>query len=133
MWAHFFLLKLSVIKNQQFTEYILKRSEEKFARCMAREKYKGFRDAHPISTKSHIRHQRKYVEHVNNQVVHHQNYYNIHTLFIIRPAEVLTIIHDKIDNSNTACICYAHKIKAMDSLFKLPVDVTGSYGITNVC
>jgi hypothetical protein len=60
------LSKLSVIKNQQFAEYITKRPGDKFARCCTCGKYKGLRDAHPIGTESHNRHQRKYIEHVYN-------------------------------------------------------------------
>jgi hypothetical protein len=127
------LSKLSVIKNQQFAEYILKRPGDKFARCTACEKYKGLRDAHPIGTESHTRHQRKYIEHVNNQEAHRQDYYKNRALSIMRPAEVLTVIHDKMDHAKTACPCYARKIKATDGLFKLPVAVTGSYRIPHVC
>ena len=60
------LSKLSIIKNQQFAEYILKRPGDNFTMCTASEKYKGLGDAHPIGTKSHTRHQRKYIETVNN-------------------------------------------------------------------
>ena len=117
------LSKLSVIKNQQFAEYILKRPGDKFARCTTCEKYKGLRDAHPIGTESHTRHQAKYIEHVNNQEAHRQDYYKNRALSIMRPTEVLTIIHDKMDHAKTACPCYARKIKATDGLFKLPVSV----------
>jgi hypothetical protein len=96
------------------------------------EKYKGLRDAHPIGTESHTRHQAKYIEHVNNQEAHRQDYYKNHALSIMRPTEVLTIIHDKMDHSKTACPCYARKIKATDGLFKLPVAVTGLCGLTNL-
>ena len=126
------LSKLSVIKNQQFAEYILKRPGDKFARCTACEKYKGLRDAHPIGTESHTRHQTKYIEHVNNQEAHRQDYYKNRALSIMRPTEVLTVIHDKMDHAKTACPCYARKIKATDGLFKLPVAVTGSWRFANV-
>ena len=120
------LSKLSVIKNQQFAEYVTKRPGDKFARCTACEKYKGLRDAHPIGTESHSRHQRKYTEHVNTQDAHRQDYYKNRALSIMRPNEVLTIIHNKMDHAKTACPCYARKIKATDGLFKLPIAVTGS-------
>ena len=119
------LSKLSVIKKLQFAEYITKRPGDKFARCSACEKYKGLRDAHPIGTESHNRHQRKYIEHVNNQEAHRQDYYKNRALSIMRPNEVLTIIHDKMDHAKTACPCYARKIKATDGYFKLPISVTG--------
>jgi hypothetical protein len=125
--------KLSVIKNQQFAEYILKRPGDKFARCTTCEKYKGLRDAHPIGTESHTRHQAKYIEHVNNQEAHRQDYYKNRALSIMRPTEVLTVIHDKMDHAKTACPCYARKIKATDGLFKLPVAVTGLYEFINMC
>jgi hypothetical protein len=127
------LSKLSVIKNQQFAEYILKRPGDKFARCTTCEKYKGLRDAHPIGTESHTIHHTKYIEHVNNQEAHRQDYYKNRALSIMRPTEVLTVIHDKMDHAKTACPCYARKIKATDGLFKLPVAVTGSYEITTTC
>ena len=121
------LSKLSVIKNLQFAEYITKRPGDKFARCTTCEKYKGLRDAHPIGTESHSRHQRKYIEHVNNQEAHRQDYYKNRALSIMRPNEVLTIIHDKMDHAKTACPCYARKIKATDGYFKLPIAVTGPW------
>ena len=40
MLTHFFV-QVECDKNQQFVEYILKRLGDKFARCMACEKYKG--------------------------------------------------------------------------------------------
>ena len=127
------LSKLNVIKNQQFVEYILKRHGDKFARCTTCEKYKGLRDAHPIGTKSHTKHQTKYIEYVNNQEVHRQNYYKNRVLFIMRPTEVLTVIHDKMDHVKTACLCYPRKIKVTDGLFKLPIVVTYLYEFINMC
>jgi hypothetical protein len=47
----------------------------------------------------------------------------------MRPAEVLTIIHDKMDHAKIACPCYAKKIKATDDLLKLQVAVTDLYEI----
>jgi uncharacterized C2H2 Zn-finger protein len=124
-----FLSKLSVIKNQQFAEYILKRPGDKFARCTTCEKYKGLRDTHPIGTESHKKHQSKYIEHVNNQEAYRHDYYKNRVLSIMRPAEVLTIIHDKMDHVKTACPCYARKIITTDGPFKLPVAVTSLYEI----
>ena len=118
------LSKLNVIKNDQFAEYILKRSGDKFIRCTACENYKGLRDTHPIGTESHTRHQREYIEHINNQEAYRQEYYKNCALFIMRPVEVITVIYDKMDHTKTACLCYARKINATDGLFKLPVAVT---------
>ena len=124
------LSKLSVIKNQQFAEYITNIPGDKFARYSTCKKYKGLRDAHPIGTKSHNRHQRKYIEHVNNQEAHRQDYYKNRALSIMRPNEVLTIIHDKMDHAKTACPCYTRKIKATVGYFKLSISVTSSLGFT---
>ena len=90
-------------------------------------------NAHPIGTESHNRHQRKYIEYVNNQEAHRQDYYKNRALSIMRPNEVLTIIHDKMDHAKTACPCYARKIKATDGYFKLPISVTGSLVFTFFC
>ena len=122
-----------MIKNQQFAEYILKRPGDKFTRCRTCEKYKGLRDAHPIGTESHSRHQTKYIEHVNNQEAHRQDYYKNRVLSIMRSTEVLTVIHDKMDHAKTTCPCYARKIKATDGLFKFSVAVTGLYENITMC
>ena len=103
MWVHIFVC---VIKNQQFPEYILKRYGDKFARCTACEKYKDFWDVHPIGTESLTIHQRNNIEHVNNQEAHRQDYYRNHTLSMMRLTKVLTIVHDKMDHTKTACLCY---------------------------
>ena len=97
------LSKLSVIKNQQFAEYITKRLGNKFARCYTCEKYKDLQDAYPIEIESHNRHQQKYIEHVNNQEAHCQDYYKNRALLIIRPNKVLTVIHDKITERSLHC------------------------------
>ena len=46
-------------------------------------------------------------------------------LSIMRPKEVLMIIHDKMDNAKIACLCYARKMKATNGLFKLPIAIRG--------
>ena len=131
MWADF-IVKLNVIKSKNFTEYIAKRLGNKFARCIAYKKYKGLPDAHPIGTESHNRHQHKYIEHVNNEEAHRQDYHKNRALSIMRPIEVLTIIHDKMDHAKTACPCCTKKIKATDGYFKLPIAITGPWGFHSV-
>lgn len=88
-----------------------------FTMCTACKKYKGLQDAHPIGIKSHTKHQRKYIEHLNNQDTHSQNYYKIRAISIIRPVEVSIVIYDKMHLAKNACPCYACKIKATDGLF----------------
>ena len=119
------LSKLSAIKKANFREYITKRRGDKFARCSNCEKLKRLRDAHTMGTESYIAHQLNYFKHVNMQEAHRNDYYTNRALSISRPLEVLTVIHDKMDHAKTASPCFAHRIKATDGLFKLPVSVTG--------
>jgi hypothetical protein len=122
------LSKLSAIKKANFSEYITKRRGDKFARCSNCEKLKRLRDAHTMGTESYIAHQLNYFKHVNMQEAHRNDYYTNRALSISRPLEVLTVIHDKMDHAKTASPCFAHRIKATDGLFKLPVSVTGECG-----
>lgn len=124
MWADF-IVKLNVIKSKNFTEYIAKRLGNKFARCIAYKKYKGLPDAHPIGTESHNRHQHKYIEHVNNEEAHRQDYHKNRALSIMRPIEVLTIYHNKMDYAKTACPSYAREINAIYEYFNHPIVVMG--------
>ena len=122
------LSKLSAIKKSNFSEYITKRRGDKFARCSNCEKLKRLRDAHTMGTESYAAHQLNYFKHVNMQEAHRNDYYTNRALSISRPLEVLTIIHDKMDHAKTASPCFAHRIKATDGFFKLPVSVTGEFG-----
>lgn len=116
MWVHIFVC---VIKNQQFPEYILKRSGDKFARCTACEKYKGFWDVHPIGTESLTIHQRNNIEHVNNQEAHHQDYFKNLALFIMRPNKSCDD-HSWEDGPCQDClVLLCSRIKDMDGFFKL--------------
>ena len=126
------LSKLSVLKTNSLGNTLLKRPRDKFAKCTACHEYKGLRDAHPIETELHTRHQRKYIEHVNNQEVHREDYNKNCALFIMRPTEVLTVIQNKMYYTKTVCPCYTCKIKATYDLFKLPVAVTSSWRFPNV-
>ena len=121
------LSKLSVIKKQQFGEYITKKAGDKFARCSKCIRHKLLRDAHPVGSDPYNAHQQNYMNHVNMQEAHRHDYYKNRALSIARPLEVMTIIHDKMDHAKTACPCYAHKDKAIDGLFRLPVSVTGTF------
>ena len=60
--------------------------------------------------------------------VHHHDYYEYRVLSIVRPLEVVTIIHDKMDHAKIACLCYAHKDKAIDGLFRLHVSFKCTFG-----
>jgi len=123
------LSKLSAIKKAKFGDYITKRRGDKFARCSKCEKLKRLRDAHTMGTESYVAHQLNYFKHVNMQEAHRNDYYTNRALSISKPLEVLTVIHDKMDHAKTASPCFANRIKATDGLFKLPVSVTGYYGI----
>lgn len=119
------LSMLNVIKNQQFTEYIIKRLGDKCACCIACEKNKAFETPIESARKSHSTHQRKYIEHVDNHEAHHQNHCKNYALSIMRPNKVLKIIHNTMDHAKTNCPCYTCKIKATDGLFKFPIVILG--------
>jgi hypothetical protein len=59
------------------------------------------------------------------QRAHRELYYANRNLSKSKPSKVLTIIHNKMDHSKTACPHFSHNNKAVDSFKKLPVAVTG--------
>ena len=63
--------------------------------------------------------------HGQAQMVHRELYYANQNLSKNESSKVLTIIHDKMDHSKTACPHFSHKNKAVDSFMKLPIAVTG--------
>ena len=72
--------------------------------------------------------------HGQAQRAHRELYYANQNLSKNEPSKVLTIIHDKMDHSKTACLYFSYKNKAIDSFMKLPVLVTRmiAHGHSNV-
>jgi hypothetical protein len=68
---------------------------------------------------------KKLEAHGQAQRAHRELYYANQNLSKSEPSKFLTIIHDKMDHSKTACLHFSHKNKAVDSFMKLPVVVTG--------
>jgi hypothetical protein len=62
--------------------------------------------------------------HIDIQRAHKELYYANRRLSEKQPTKVLTIIHDKMDHSKTACPHFSHKNKAIDSFMKFPIAVT---------
>ena len=100
------------------------RHGNKFACCTACEKYKGLRDSHPMGMEWHSRHQRKCIEHVNNQETHHKDYYNNYALLIMRPNEVMTIKEGLIGVSYMHMSHYSSLIWQIGHCFTLKTQLT---------
>ena len=81
-----------------------------------------------MGTKSYASHQLNYLKHVNMQEAHRNDYYANRVLFISKPSEVLTVIHDKMDHAKMASPCFANQIEAIDKLFELPITIIGKFG-----
>lgn len=79
---------------------------------------------HHICIESHTRHQKIHIEHVNNREAYHQDNYKNCAHSIMTPTDIFIVINDKMDHAKIACPCYARKLKATNTLFKLHVVVT---------
>lgn len=92
-------------KNQRLPKNILKRPRDKFSRCTTCEKYKNIADAQHTCIESYTSHQNTHthIKHVNNEEAHYQYYYKNRALSIMRPMEVLIVIHVKMDHVKTTC------------------------------
>ena len=62
--------------------------------------------------------------HIDTQRAYRELYYANCHLSEKQPTKVLTIIHDKMDNSKIAYLHFFHKNKVVDSFMKLPITVT---------
>lgn len=69
-------------------------------------------------------HQQNYMKHVYMREAHCHNYYKNREFSIASPLEDMTIIYNKMNHAKTACMCFAHEDKAMDSLLRFHVYVT---------
>jgi hypothetical protein len=72
--------------------------------------------------------------HGQAQRAYRELYFAKRNLSKCEPSKVLTIIHDKMDHSKTACPHFSHKNKVVDSFMKLPGAVIGmiAHGHGNV-
>jgi hypothetical protein len=116
---------LSRIRNESFPEYSPKSRGDNFARCGQCDKLKKIRVACTRGSCAADLWTKKLEANGQAQRAHRELYYANRNLSKSKPSKVLTIIHDKMDHSKTACPHFSHKNKAVDSFMKLPVVVTG--------
>jgi hypothetical protein len=117
--------RLSRIRNESFAEYSPKSRGDNFARCGQCDKLKKLQAACMRGSHAAVLWTKKLEAHGQAQRAHRELYYANWNLSKNEPSKVLTIIHDKMDHSKTACPYFSHKNKAVDSFMKLPVAVTG--------
>jgi hypothetical protein len=116
---------LSRIRNEPFPKTSPKSQGDSFARCGQCDKFKKLRAACIRGSRTTDLWTRKLGAHIDAQTSHRELYYANRSLSKKEPTKVLTIIHDKMDHSKTASPHFSHKNKAIDSLMKLLVAVTG--------
>jgi hypothetical protein len=115
---------LNRIRNESFAEYYPKSRGDNFARCGQCDKLKKLRAACTRGSRTTVLWMKKLEAHGQAQRAHRELYYANPNLSKSEPNKVLTIIHDKMEYSKTACPHFSHKNKAVDSFMKLPVVVT---------
>jgi hypothetical protein len=67
----------------------------------------------------------KFKEQIHAQHAYWKLYFENSCFFVARPKNVLTIIHDKMDQSKTMSLHFFYKNKNIDSLMRLPISVIG--------
>jgi hypothetical protein len=112
---------LSRIRNESFAEYSPKSRGNNFARCGQCDKLKKLQAACTRGSCVADLWTKKLEAHGQAQRAHRELYYANRNLPKSEPSKVMTIIHDKMDHSKTACPHFSHKNKAIDSFMKLPV------------
>ena len=116
---------LSRIRNESFLEYSPKSRGDSFACCGQCDKFKKLWAACTSGLCGADIWTRKLRVHIDAQTSHRELYYANRRLSEKEPNKVLTIIHDKMNHSKTTSLHFSHKNKAIDSLMKLPLAVTG--------
>lgn len=117
----------SKMRSKHFQEFSIKSRGDDFSRCSECDKLKGIRATFVPGSEEYDRVHRKFQRHLFMQEACRQAYYGSRSLSIYRPSKVLSIIHDKMDHSKTACPAFARKTKSVDGFMKLPVAVTGMF------
>jgi hypothetical protein len=115
---------LSRIRNKSFAESSPKSRGDIFARCGQCDKLKKLGAAYTRGSRSAVLWTKKLEAHSQAQRARRELYYANRNLSKSEPNKVLTIIHDKMDHSKTACPHVSYKNKAVDSFMKLPIAMT---------
>ena len=112
---------LSKIRSTKFSKFDVKKAGDNFAWCATYDKLNGLIKGAQTAMKW----MRRLDRHLTIARTHRDVYYINRDLSFNKPHECVTIIHDKMDHSKTACPAFSHKSKELDGLMKLPVSVPG--------
>ena len=116
---------LSKIRSTKFSEFDVKKARDNFARCATCDKLNELVKGAISGSQTAMKWIRRLDRHLTIARTHRNVYYINRDLSSNKPHECVTIIHDKMDHSKTACPAFSHKSKELDGLMKLPVSVTG--------
>ena len=127
-------LNLSKIRSTKFSEFDVKKAGDNFAQCATCNKLNELVKDAISGSQTAMKWMRTLDRHLTIARVHRDVYYINRDFSFNKLHECVTIIHDKMDHSKTACPAFSHKSKELDGLMKLPVFVTGmlAYGHANV-
>ena len=118
-------LNLSKIRSTKFLEFDVKKAGDNFARCGTCDKLNELVKGAISGSQTVMKWMKRLDRHLTIAHGHKDVYYINRDLSFNKPHECVTIIHNKMDHSKTACSAFSHKSKELDGLMKLPVFVTG--------
>ena len=98
---------------------------DNFAQCGTCDKLNELVKGAISGSQTAMKWMRRLDRHLTIARTHRDVYYINQDLSFNKPHECVTIIHDKMDHSKTACPAFSHKSKELDGLMKLPISVTG--------
>ena len=116
---------LSRIWKESFLEYAPKGRGDSFARCGTCDEYKQLRSACTPMSVQREKWEKVLENHLAGQKAHRKQYYAHRYISEQYPEKMVTIIHDKMDQSKIASPHFSHKSKATEAFMKLPVAITG--------
>ena len=121
---------LSKIRSIKFSEFDVKKAGDNFARCATCDKLNELVKGAISGFQTDMKWMKRLDRHLTIARAHRDVYYINRDLSFNKPHKCVTIIHDKMDHSKTACPAFSHKSKKLHGLMKLPVSVT--YGHADV-
>ena len=116
---------LSGIRQLSYLEYYAKKPGDNFARCSTCDNFQSQKKLTQPGTQASLLWSKKMQVHIDSVFAHRDLYYLNRYRSKSSPHEVVTIMHDKMDHSKTASPVLSHKVKHLNGLMKLPIDVTG--------
>jgi hypothetical protein len=112
---------LNKIRNNSFPKYEKKQDGDNFVRCRECDRLKSLWASSTRRLHAEDLWDLKLKEHITT---HWELCYAKRILSISEPNKVLTIIHDKMDQSKIASPHFSHKNKITESFIRLPVSIT---------